>query len=149
MEFRRAVLEDIPRLALLRQQQLHDEAPQPDCSIQRELDEFFHTMMARDQLVEYVAEEGGQIVATGAVCFYEFPPSYINPSGRVAYVTNMYTRPEFRRQGLATRMLDLAVAECRRRGVVRLFLAASQMGRPVYERYGFQAAGNWYSLSLG
>ena len=77
------------------------------------------------------------------------PPSFTNPTGQFGYLTNMYTSPGFRGRGLATRMLDLAVAECRRRGVVRLFLAASQMGRPVYERYGFQAAGNWYSLSLG
>ena len=105
-------------------------------------------MMARDQLVEYVAEEGGQIVATGAVCFYEFPPSYINPSGRVAYVTNMYTRPEFRRQGLATRMLDLLTQECRRRGVHRSLLAASRWGRPVYEAYGYQQEPKWYCLWL-
>ena len=102
-----------------------------------------------DRLVEFLALEGGDIVATGAVCFYPFPPSFTNPTGQFGYLTNMYTSPGFRGRGLATRMLDLAVAECRRRGVVRLFLAASQMGRPVYERYGFQAAGNWYSLSLG
>ena len=148
MEFRRAGAEDIPRLIQLRQRQLHDEAPQPSCSIDGALDRFFCAMMARDQLVEFVAEEDGEIVATGAVCFYLFPPSFTNPSGTVAYITNMYTHPDFRRRGLATRMLDLLTEECRRRGVRRVLLAASRWGRPVYEAYGFQPEPKWYALQL-
>ena len=149
MEFRQAVPADIPQLCALRRQQLIDEGQEPALDLSGPMARFFSSMMEEDRLVEFLALEGGDIVATGAVCFYPFPPSFTNPTGQFGYLTNMYTSPGFRGRGLATRMLDLAVAECRRRGVVRLFLAASQMGRPVYERYGFKAAGNWYSLSLG
>lgn len=149
MEFRRAVPDDIPQLCVLRRQQLIDEGQEPGSDLTQAMARFFSCMLEEDRLVEFLALEDGHIVATGAVCFYPFPPSFANPTGQVGYLTNMYTSPAFRGRGLATRMLDLVADECRRRGVVRLLLAASQWGRPVYERYGFQAEANWYSLSLG
>ena len=148
MEFRRARCEDIPKLAQLRLQQLADEGGQPGGDIREAVEAFFRTMMETDRLVEYVAEADGEIAATGAVCFYDFPPSFTNPSGKVAYITNMYTHPAFRRRGLATRMLDCLALECRRREVHRCLLAASPWGRPVYEKYGYRPEPRWYSLWL-
>lgn len=64
-------------------------------------------------------------------------PTYHNPSGRKAYIMNMYTRPEYRRRGIAYHTLDLLVKEIRRRGITSISLEATDMGRPLYEKYGF------------
>lgn len=64
-------------------------------------------------------------------------PTYHNPSGRKAYIMNMYTRPEYRRRGIAYHTLDLLVKEIRRRGILSISLEATDMGRPLYEKYGF------------
>ena len=148
MIFRLARRDEIPQLASLRQQQLQEEGQQPDCSLGPALESFFQTMMDRGQLVEYVAEGNGTIIATGAVCFYDFPPSFSNPSGKIAYVTNMYTHPDFRRQGISTKMLELLAQECRLRGVHRSLLISSIWGKSVYEAYGYQPESNWYSFWL-
>ncbi len=50
---------------------------------------------------------------------------------------NMYTRPEYRRRGIASKTLDLLVKDIRARGITAISLEASDMGRPVYEKYGF------------
>lgn len=50
---------------------------------------------------------------------------------------NMYTAPEYRRRGIASRTLDLLVKEAKAQGVDCITLEATQMGRPVYEKYGF------------
>ena len=50
---------------------------------------------------------------------------------------NMYTRPEYRRRGIAYHTLDLLVKEIRRRGILSISLEATDMGRPLYEKYGF------------
>lgn len=50
---------------------------------------------------------------------------------------NMYTKPEYRRQGIAYKTLDLLVAEAREKGIIAISLEATDMGRPLYERYGF------------
>jgi len=50
---------------------------------------------------------------------------------------NMYTAPEYRRQGIAFRTLDLLVKEATERDVSQIALEATDMGRPLYEKYGF------------
>ena len=50
---------------------------------------------------------------------------------------NMYTHPEYRRKGIALHMLDLLVKEARQAGIGFISLEATEMGRPLYEKYGF------------
>ena len=50
---------------------------------------------------------------------------------------NMYTNPEYRRQGIALHTLDLLVKDAKEQGVLQIALEATDMGRPLYERYGF------------
>lgn len=54
-----------------------------------------------------------------------------------AYIMNMYTAPEYRRQGIAFQTLDLLVKDAKEQGVLQIALEATDMGRPLYERYGF------------
>ena len=50
---------------------------------------------------------------------------------------NMYTKPEYRRQGIAFQTLDFLVEEARGRGIKAISLEATKMGRALYEKYGF------------
>ena len=47
---------------------------------------------------------------------------------------NMYTAPEYRRQGIAFHTLDLLVKDAKEQGVLQIALEATDMGRPLYER---------------
>lgn len=64
-------------------------------------------------------------------------PTYHNPTGKKAYIMNMYTAPEYRRQGIAFHILDLLVNAAKKQGVSQIALEATDMGRPLYEKYGF------------
>lgn len=76
-------------------------------------------------------------VGTGAVSFFQVMPTYHNPSGNKAYIMNMYTAPEYRRKGIACKMLDILIRDIRDRGVTANFLEATDMGQPLYKKYGF------------
>ena len=65
----------------------------PDGDMDAELSAFFHKHMADGSMVEWVVEEAGEIIATGAVVFYDFPPAFFDPVSIRGYVTNMYTAP--------------------------------------------------------
>ena len=145
---RRATTADIPALCDARRRQLVDEGMPPDTSIDDELRLYFETSLADGTLVEWVCEEDGEIVATAAIAFMPFPPAFNNPAGTRGYVTNMYTAPSHRGRGIATSMLPLLIDEARRRGVRKVLLHASLMGRPVYERQGFRANDSWMELDL-
>ena len=90
----------------------------------------------RDSTDEYKSPEG-RIAATGGVSFFRVMPTYSNPSGWKAYIMNMYTAPEYRRQGIAFETLDILVKEAKSRGINNITLEATDMGRPLYEKYGF------------
>lgn len=64
-------------------------------------------------------------------------PTYHNPTGKKAYIMNMYTRLEYRRKGIAYKTLDLLISEAEKKGITNITLEATQMGRPLYEKYGF------------
>ena len=59
--------------------------------------------------------------------------------GREGLVLNVYTTPEWRGRGVARRLMETIVAWAADAGVVRLVLAASPAGRPLYEKMGFVA----------
>jgi ribosomal protein S18 acetylase RimI-like enzyme len=76
-------------------------------------------------------------IGAGGVSFYQVMPTFHNPSGRKAYIMNMYTSPEYRRQGIAVHTLDLLVKDAKKIGVSQIGLEATDMGQPLYEKYGF------------
>ena len=78
-------------------------------------------------------------MGAGGISYYRVMPTYHNPSGYKAYIMNMYTRPEYRRMGIAYRTLDLLVQDARDRGISCITLEATAMGRTLYEKYGFTA----------
>ncbi len=148
MQYRPARAEEIDQLAQFRKQQLIDEGQQPTCNMDRELHAFFVQGMQNDTLVEWVAEENGALVATAAIIFYPFPPSFTNPGGVRGYLTNVYTSPAFRGRGIAGDLLRQLMAEAKKRKVSILMLSASAMGRPVYEKLGFVGDESWMKLCL-
>jgi len=78
-----------------------------------------------------------QFVGAGGVSFYTVMPTYHNPGGKKAYIMNMFTKPEYRRKGIAYHTLDKLVEAAREKGITHITLEATDMGRPLYEKYGF------------
>ena len=68
----------------------------------------------------------------------DFPPHWMDAEPVRAYLLNFYVAPDARGRGLAETMLRTALDEARRRGIGVVSLHASRMGRPIYERNGFE-----------
>ncbi len=138
MKFRRAELADIPLLSEIRKIQLQDEGMPPVSDMDQELYRYFKEKMEQGDLVQWIAEEEGELVATGAIIFMDFPPNFFDVSGRKGYIANMYTADAYRGRGLAGQILERLEAEAKERGVVNLLLFASEAGRRAYVKSGFK-----------
>ncbi len=110
--------------------------------------EFFRTHLADGSFVSYIAWAGDQAAACSGLSLQVHPPTYENPSGKHGYITNMYTRPEWRNRGIAKQLVDKLVEAAKAAGSMQLFLNASPMGRPLYDRYGFKAVEGEMSFKL-
>ena len=100
---------------------------------------YYETCFPEDSHAAWLVFDGEEVVGTGAVSFYQVMPTYHNPSGKKAYIMNMYTRPDYRRRGIAHRVLELLTAEAEMRQIDVVTLEATAAGRPLYEAFGFTA----------
>lgn len=98
---------------------------------------YYRRALADGTHTAYLAFDGELLAGTGGVSFFQVLPTFHNPSGYRAYIMNMYTHPSCRRRGIATKTLDLLVSEAREKGIIYISLEATQLGRPLYEHYGF------------
>lgn len=99
--------------------------------------EYLLRKMPPGDFLAWVAEAEGAIVATSGVTIFERPPNGANPAGLEAYLSNMYTLPAWRGRGLGTALVATAVAHLKATRVRRIWLHATEQGRPVYARAGF------------
>jgi len=63
-------------------------------------------------------------------------------SCKVAFLHSVFTENDFRNQGLATKIMEQAIEFCRLKGMKRLMLNASDEGKPLYEKLGFEFVKN-------
>ena len=98
---------------------------------------YYRRALETGEHIAYLVYDNGAFVGAGGVSFYQVMPTYHNPTGKKAYIMNMYAAPEYRRQGIAIHTLDLLVKDAKEQGVLQIALEATYMGRPLYERYGF------------
>ena len=98
---------------------------------------YYRRALESSEHIAYLVYDNGKFIGAGGVSFYQVMPTYHNPTGKKAYIMNMYTAPEYRRQGIAINTLDLLVKDAKEQGALQIALEATDMGRPLYERYGF------------
>ncbi len=101
--------------------------------------EYYLESFERDIHVACLVFSGEEFAGCGGISFYQVMPTCSNPTGRKAYIMNIYTVEKYRGQGIASRVVDLLVQEAINRNIHDISLKATDMGRPIYERYGFVA----------
>ena len=140
-EYKKATIEDInelvrTRIIVLRAvNKLSDDV---DMSVvEKESYEYYKRALETGEHITYLVYDNGTFIGAGGVSFYQVMPTYHNPTGKKAYIMNMYTAPEYRRKEIAIHTLDLLVKDAKKQGVSQIALEATDMGRPLYEKYGF------------
>lgn len=83
--------------------------------------------------------EGRAIGMVNVLTYFRMPSPGCAPS-TWGYLANAFVRPEHRGVGAGTRLLEHALADCRRRGHVRVVLSPSPRSVHLYRRVGFAPA---------
>ena len=141
LKYKKATIQDIDELVKTRiivlraANKLSDDV---DMSIvEQESCAYYKRALERGEHIAYLVYDNEKFIGSGGVSFYQVMPTYHNPTGKKAYIMNMYTSPEYRRKGIAFHTLDLLVKDAQKQGVSQITLEATDMGRLLYEKYGF------------
>ena len=87
--------------------------------------------------VTVLALDGDIVAGCASMSFMRIMPTFSHPTGKRAHLMNVYTRSDYRRQGIARKMVNMLIDETWKRGATEISLDATKMGRPLYESLGF------------
>lgn len=139
--FRRATLEDIPELVKFKLLLLDELNPNEDKTkldtLKKELEKFFEDHIGTTEFISWLVEYEGEIVATSGLILWRVPPRYDCLYGKYGYISNMYTVPKARRNGISTELIKKLIEEAKILGIEILNLHATKDGIQMYRRFGF------------
>lgn len=87
--------------------------------------------------IAFLAEYDGQAVSTVYMTVEEKPASPAFITGRTATILNVFTCPDYRRKGIAAKLLTMMINEAKAMNISYLELSATESGKPLYEKLGF------------
>ena len=87
-----------------------------------------------------LAFDGESMVGCASISYISVMPTVDHMSGKRAHLMNVYTRNEYRRQGIARRMVQQLIEESWKAGATEISLDATELGRPLYESLGFNSS---------
>ena len=102
-------------------------------------------------LVGFIVEADGQIAGSGCLWLrpvqpvpvpgrpgFTCPEYHRGKGGRQPYLFSMYTEHAFRGKGVATMIVEESIRWAKAKGFQRITLHASDMGKSIYEKFGFK-----------
>ena len=131
MQIRKATPEDIDTLIRLRLDFLEEDeglAPQMRATIAQQMTKYFAEHIGDGTFLAALAETDGRVASTAFLAISERPANPHFPNGRVGILLNVFTYPEYRRQGAASQVISLLMQEAAKRDISCIELLATPGG---------------------
>lgn len=109
---------------------------------------FYQRVLSAERWTCWLAEEDDVILSTIFIERVERIPTPKSLISDLGYVTNVYTRPAYRRKGIGTELLKHVQEWARTQELDRLFLWPSERAVPFYQRAGFSMDSEEMEFSL-
>ena len=141
IQTRLATPEDAPIIARHRHRMFVDAGRADNSALRRVTDAFeswVGPMMREGKYMGWFAMHDGKVVAGAGLMIMDWPPHPLDPEPHRGYLLNVYVDPEFRRKRIASNLIELALAEARRRKIRVVSLHATEESRRMYESSGFR-----------
>jgi len=141
LDIRSATVDDIPEILSQRRAMYEDmdyrDAAALDAMVSLSR-EYLLKALTDGSFRAWLALADQRFVGGGAVIVSPWPAHAYDLQCRRATILNVYTYPEYRRRGVARRILQTIIDWCRHDGFARVDLHASDDGRQLYESLGFE-----------
>jgi GNAT superfamily N-acetyltransferase len=142
--YRRAELKDAAVLAEHRIIFIHGvfntKANKKTEQLRTELIQYFNQAIPNKTFVAWLAEYENKIIATSGLAIWQAPLTYsgLGKKGKRGDILNMYTLPKFRKNGIASVLLDKLILDARKLNLEYVGLHATEDGIRIYKNKGFK-----------
>ena len=142
ISYQKATKDDVELLVkyrtLFSTELLGPQSQDAELELQSNLRIYFEKAIADDTCIGFFARCGNDIAGVGQIIIRLQPGNFKNPGGKVGYLMNMYTVPEYRNNGICAGLINKLIDEARMYGVNAFELHATKMGEGVYKKAGFE-----------
>ena len=146
--YRKLTVADLDTYIQMRINQLREEGANEDFDLAPALKDYYMRHMADGTFVSWLALDRERIIGTSGMSFVEKPPYFGCPSGRIGLLSSMFTNPDYRRKGIARKLLHRVIEEARVYGCGTVQITASDLGVKLYTDYGFVHNQNFMQYKL-
>ncbi len=134
------------RITFLKEIQ-HEQDPDKEEMLKLELKNYFTQALSDHSYLSLIAYYENKPVGFGGIVIQTIPASFTITNGRLGYILNMFTYPEYRGNGICTEIFERLICEAGARDVKKVYLHATQDGIEIYKKRGFNSDG-WPELHL-
>jgi ribosomal protein S18 acetylase RimI-like enzyme len=140
INIRLATSGDIPQLILLRRQFAYeDEVGEERTEYEEECRSFLESATTTGRWRVWVACVGSEIVSHLFVALIDKVPRPTREHGKIAYLTNAYTLPEYRDRGIGGQLLAAAQKDAASKFVELMIVWPSDASIDFYRDHGFDS----------
>ena len=147
MKYRAANESDVVALAAMRWEFQIEDNDSPPIVNKTEFVEFCSDFLRQGLIqknwVYWIAELEGEIVSHIFVQRVRGVPRPFWLNNAYGYVSNVYTKPAYRRQGIGTELMQQVLNWARHQEIDVLIVSISEESITFYERAGFTARNEW------
>ncbi len=151
--YKKATIKDIEILIKLRLEYLTEDRGElsndETKAVVAQLQDYFKRQI-NGNFIAFLAEDDGKAIATLYMAVAEKPANPAFITGKTATILNVFTYPDYRRNGIATRLLKMTIDEAKAMNISYLELSATDSGKQLYEKLGFKHRQSKYTgMRLG
>lgn len=141
MIFEKANVSDLTSLVELRTEYLKEDyeniSESQVARISEKLPYYYQKHLNRDLFV-YVCREEEKVISCCFLYITEKPPNPAFINGRTGTILNVYTKPAYRRRGIAGKLIKLLLSDAEKMGLDFVELKATDVGYNLYKSLGFE-----------
>lgn len=139
--FRTADINDIDTLVQMRLAYVSADYGEIDAetetALRTQLEEYFPVHLGKD-IFGFLCFDGEKAVSMVILYIMDKPAFVTTPSGRSGTLLSVVTLPEYRKRGIAGKLVNMALEKAKQLGADFVELQATADGEPLYRKIGFK-----------
>lgn len=146
--YRTAENEDIDNLVKLRLEYVKADYggidAETESTLRAQLNEYFPAHLGKD-IFGFFCFDGEKAVSMVILYIMDKPAFVTTPSGRTGTLLSVVTCPEYRKRGIAGKLVKMALEKAKQLGAEFVELQATADGAPLYKKIGFKDKESHYT----
>ncbi len=151
IKYRVATLSDISSLSQMRTEFLFVSEKSENLTKEEFInlcEEFFQDTFNSWEWIHFVAENEDNIVSIVSLQIVKNLPTPSRHKNKFWHLTNIYTKPAFRKNGISSNLIQNALEYARENGIMKIMLWSRDSGMNLYKSFGFSVNNKLMELNI-